>query len=167
MAESAEHIFQVYLLSNNKNITKTHNINTDKKIESIAITENQAHEIESLKKNISDLTRKMDYLFESQSKHVPLEKISHPNSQHKLLFEDEDNLPEEIKPPVKVKPEKVVHSLSATIKQPSTVAELDKIVLDAADKYQDADKRAHYLNSLGIMKPIGRNAKGGYKPWDK
>ena len=49
-AEAAEHIFKIYLESENKNITQAHNTNTDKQTETLAIIEALEARIEALEK---------------------------------------------------------------------------------------------------------------------
>ena len=49
-AEAAEHIFKIYLESENKDITQTHNANTDKQTETLAIIESMQARIEALEK---------------------------------------------------------------------------------------------------------------------
>lgn len=53
-AEAAEHIFKIYLESNNKNITQTHNTNTDQQTESSAIIESLEARLKALEERGSN-----------------------------------------------------------------------------------------------------------------
>ena len=108
-AEAAEHIFQAYLQSDNKDVTQTHNINTGQLAENLAT-------IKALDARLKALEEKAR--IEKIEAQVPIkEKIEWGDGQTMLVLGKNKTKPE-VKPPALVKPVKPIQETQTEIPGP-------------------------------------------------
>ena len=94
-AEAAEHIFKVYLKSENKDITETHNINTENQTETIATIEDLKARLKALEEKHSKQTKVIEDLV-SAVEEVHLQ--DNLNNKHETQTDNTNN-EYQVKPP--------------------------------------------------------------------
>ncbi len=180
-AESAEHIFNSYLSSDDKNITRTSNTNKVKSPESTAIIENLKARIERQEKDAAEMRIKLNHLFEhgvrppAEAVEVIVKEVDLFNNE--LQFEDKKQEQAKRQPPSVIKqadseiievsgseqrqtevdPNPTDRQASSVLEQEQWKilerAELFKMILDVGKSIVNMTERAERMNTLKIKKP--------------